>query len=52
MDCLQGPETIESTVHYFPILDTYEASNLFKSHLYLNLRCCLTSLLGATVAEW
>ena len=23
MDCLQGPGGTESTVHYFPILDTY-----------------------------
>ena len=32
---------------YFPILDTYEAINLLKWHLFINLqflRCCLTSL--------
>ena len=29
MDCLQGPEGTESTIHYFLILDTYEAINLF-----------------------
>ena len=29
MDCLRGPEGAESTVHNFPILDTYTFVNLF-----------------------
>ena len=37
MECLRGPEGTESTVHYHPIFDTYEAINLFKLHLFLNL---------------
>ena len=52
MACLRGPEGTESTVHYFPILDTYEAINLFKLHLFFNLsflRYCLTSLLFISI---
>ena len=37
MDCLRSPEGTESIVRYFPILDTYEAINVFKLHLLLNL---------------
>ena len=35
MDCLRGPEGTESTVHYYPIVDTYEAINLFKLHPFV-----------------
>ena len=52
MDCLQGPEGTESTVDNFPILDTYEAINLFKLHLFLNLYFllfCLTSSLFISI---
>ena len=37
MDCFQGPEVIESTVHYFQKLDPYKAINLFKLHPFHNL---------------
>ena len=52
MDCLRGPKGTESTVHYFPISDTYEAINLFKLQLFLDLlflSCCLTSLLFISI---
>ena len=52
MDCLRGPKGTESTVHYFSILDTYEAINLFKLHLFIDLLflcCCLTSLLFISI---
>ena len=52
MDCLRGPEETESTVHYYPIVDTYEVINLFKLHPSLNFNfknCCLISLLSILV---
>ena len=40
----------ESTVHYFLILDTCEAINLFKLYLLLfNIRCYLISLLFISI---
>ena len=32
MERFQGPKGTESIVHYFQILGTYEATNLFKIH--------------------
>ena len=52
MACVRGPEGTEPTVHYFPILDTYEAINLFILHLFFNLyflRYCLTALLFISI---
>ena len=37
MDCLRGPEGTKLTIHYFLILDTYEAIHLFTLHLFPNL---------------